>query len=75
MDDLSAAYGPVVAKWAHTMPLACQQGSMGLDLYNYLESQDLLTRYLGRRASDVTPYVNKQDPCLLAVSCTSSSHP
>jgi hypothetical protein len=75
MDDLSAAYGPVVAKWARTMLLARQQGSMGLDLYNYLESQDLLTHYLGSRASDVTPYVNKQGPCLLAVSCTSSFHP
>jgi hypothetical protein len=75
MDDLSAPYGPVVAEWARTMLLARQQGSMGLDFYNYLESQDLLTCYLGSRASDVTPNVNKQGPCLLAVSCTSSSHP
>jgi hypothetical protein len=74
MNDLSAAYGPVVVKWAGTMLVARQQGSMALDLYNHLESQDLLTRYLGSRASDVSPYVNKQGPCLLAVSCMSSSH-
>ncbi len=75
MDDLSAAYGPVVVKWARTMLIAHQQGSMALDLYNHLESQDLLTCYLGSRASDVSPYVNKQGPCLSAVSCASSSHP
>ncbi len=75
MDDLSAAYGPVVVKWARTMLVARQQGSMALDLYNHLESQDLLTGYLGSRASDVSPYVNKHGLCLLAVSCTSSSHP
>ncbi len=75
MDDLSAAYGPVVVEWACTMLIARQQGSMALDLYNHLESQDFLTRYLGSRASDMSPYVNKQGPCLSAVSCTSSSHP
>ncbi len=75
MDDLSAAYGPVVVEWARTMLVARQQGGMALDLYNHLKSQDLLTHYLGSRASDVSPYVNKQGPCLSAVSCTSSSHP
>jgi hypothetical protein len=74
MDDLSAAYGPVVVEWACTMLIAHQQGSMALDLYNHLESQDLLTRYLGSRASDMSPYVNKQGPCLSAVFCMSSFH-
>ncbi len=75
MDDLSATYGPVLVEWSCTMLVAHQQGSMALDLYNHLKSQDLLTRYLGSRASDVSPYVNKQGLCLLAVSCMSSSHP
>jgi hypothetical protein len=57
------------------MLFASKQGGMALALYNYLEGQDSLARHLGSRGGEVSLYINKQGPCLLAVSCTSSSHP
>lgn len=64
-----------MAKWARIMLPANKQGDMALALYNYLESQDLLACHLGIRAGKVSLYINKQGPCLSAVSCISSSHP
>ena len=74
MSDLSMAHGPIIAEWARIMLLARKQGGMALALYNYLEGQDLLARHFGIRAGKVSLYINKQGPCLSAVS-TSSSHP
>jgi hypothetical protein len=75
MSNLAVAYGPIVAEWAHVMLLAHKQGEMALTLYNYLEGQDSLARHLGARAGELSLHINKNGPCLSAVSCTSSSHP
>ncbi len=71
------AYGPILAEWARIMLLAStsKQGGMALPLYNYLESQDLLACHLGIRAGEVSLYINKQGPCLSAITSAPSYHP
>ena len=75
MSALAEAHGPIVAEWANIMLLAHTRGEMAHTLYNYLESQDQLARYIGTKAEELSLHINKHGPCLSAVSCTSSSHP